>query len=123
MKLKTPYEYMVSSYRAADAAPTDPSKDIIRPLAALGQRPFAAPQPNGWSDTAADWAAPDAVVKRLTWAQSFANAHAPQTPPPDEAKLVLGARLIDKTLAAVSRAETRPEAFAILLMSPEFQRR
>ena len=63
------------------------------------------------------------MVKRLTWAQSFAAANAPQTPPPDEAKAALGVRLTDKTLLAVSRAETRPEAFAILLMSPEFQRR
>jgi uncharacterized protein (DUF1800 family) len=36
---------------------------------------------------------------------------------------VLGARLTDKTLMTVSRAETKFEAFAILLMSPEFQRR
>jgi uncharacterized protein (DUF1800 family) len=122
-KFKTPYEYLVSAYRAADAAPRDPAKEINQPLAALGQRPFTAPQPNGWSETAADWAAPDAVVKRLTWAQGFANAYAPQTPPPDEAKAVLGARLGDKTLTAVTRAESRPEAFAILLMSPEFQRR
>ena len=122
-KFKTPYEYLVSSYRAADAAPRDPAKEIVGPLAALGMRPFTAPQPNGWSEMAADWAAPDAVVKRLTWAQGFANAYAPQTPPPDEAKAVLGARLGAKTLTAVSRAESRPEAFAILLMSPEFQRR
>ena len=123
LKFKTPYEYLVSSYRAADAAPVDPSKEIVKPLLALGQRPFTAPQPNGWSEMAADWAAPDAVIKRLTWAQGFAGAHAPQTPPPDEAKTVLGARLTDRTLTAVSRAESRPEAFAILLMSPEFQRR
>jgi uncharacterized protein (DUF1800 family) len=122
-KFKTPYEYLVSSYRAANAAPSDPAKEINQPLAALGQRPFTAPQPNGWSETAADWAAPDAVVKRLTWAQGFATAYAPQIPPPDEAKAVLGARLGDKTLTAVTRAESRPEAFAILLMSPEFQRR
>jgi len=122
-KFKTPYEYLVSSYRAADASPRDPAKEIVGPLGSLGMRPFTAPQPNGWSETAADWAAPDAVVKRLTWAQGFAGSYAPQTPPPEEARAVLGARLGDRTLTAVSRAETRPEAFAILLMSPEFQRR
>ena len=45
---------------------------------------------------AADWAAPDAVVKRMTWAQSFAAVYAPQTPPPDEANAVLGARLTEQ---------------------------
>jgi uncharacterized protein (DUF1800 family) len=63
------------------------------------------------------------VVKRMGWAQTFAAAYAPQTPPSDEAAAVLGARLSAKTMTAVSRAESRPEAFAILLMSPEFQRR
>ena len=104
-------------------APRNPAKEVVGPLNSLGQRPFGAPQPNGWSDVAADWAAPDAIVKRLTWAQGFANVYAPQTPPPDEARAVLGARLTPITLSAVTRAESRPEAFAILLMSPEFQRR
>lgn len=122
-KLKTPYEFLISSYRAAAFQPTNPNKELVGPLNSLGQRPFGAPQPNGWSDIAADWAAPDAIVKRLTWAQGFANANAPQTPPPDEARAVLGERLTPTTLAAVSRAESRPEAFALLLMSPEFQRR
>jgi uncharacterized protein (DUF1800 family) len=123
MKLKTPYEFIISGYRAANAVPSNPGKEVVGPLNTLGQRPFGAPQPNGWSDVAADWAAPDAIVKRLTWAQGFANAYAPQTPPPDEARSALGARLRPVTLAAITRAESRTEAFAILLMSPEFQRR
>jgi uncharacterized protein (DUF1800 family) len=122
-KLKTPYEFVISSYRAANTAPRNPAKEVVGPLNALGQRPFGAPQPNGWSDVAADWAAPDAIVKRLTWAQGFANANVPQLAPPDEARQALGARLQPATLTAVTRAESRPEAFAILLMSPEFQRR
>ncbi len=122
-KFKTPYEFILSSYRAASFTPTNPGREVVGPLNTLGQRPFGAAQPNGWSDDATDWAAPDAIVKRLTWAQGFANANAPQTPPPDEARAILGERLTPKTLTAVSRAESRPEAFALLLMSPEFQRR
>ncbi len=122
-KLKTPYDFMVSSWRAANFTPANPARDVVGPLNSLGMRPFGAPQPNGWSDVSVDWAAPDAIVKRLTWVQGFANANAPQTAPVDEAKAVLGARLTPKTELAVSRAESRPEAFALLLMSPEFQRR
>ena len=122
-KLKTPYDFIVSSYRAANFTPVNPAREVVGPLNTLGQRPFGAPQPNGWSDVAADWAAPDAIVKRLTWAQGFANANAPQGAPQDEARAVLGERLTPKTLLAVSRAESRPEAFALLLLSPEFQRR
>ena len=33
------------------------------------------------------------------------------------------ARLTPDTAKAIARAESRPEGFALLLMSPEFQRR
>jgi len=122
-KLKTPYEFLISSFRATGTGPTDVKRDVLNPLGAMGHRPFAAPQPNGWSDAAADWAAPDAIIKRLTWSKTFANANAPMGDPVQTAQATLGARLTPLALATVKRAETRQEAFAILLMSPEFQRR
>jgi uncharacterized protein (DUF1800 family) len=122
-KFKTPYELVISSYRAVGAVPQDAAHDVGSPLNALGQRPYGAAQPNGWSDLAADWAAPDAIVKRLAWCHAFARSNAPQSDPVQVAKDALGARLAEPTRQAVARAETRPEALAILLMSPEFQRR
>jgi len=123
-KFKTPYEFFVSGYRAAGASPSDPTKEVVQPLTYLGQRPFAAPQPNGWSDLAADWAAPDALVKRLTWATKFSDYYAPNgAAPVDVAAATLGDRLSPTAKTAIARAETRFEAFSILLMSPEFQRR
>jgi len=122
-KLKTPYEFLISSHRAAGTTPVDLRKDLYGPLTALGQRPYSAPQPNGWSDQASDWASPDAIVKRLSFAQGFASAHAPLGDPIQVAKASLGARLSPAALTAISRAESREDAFAILLMSPEFQRR
>ena len=122
-KFKTPYEFLISSFRAAGAAPRDGMRDIAQPLTALGQRPYSPAQPNGWSDQAADWAAPDAIVKRLAWAQAFARTYAPAGDPVQTALAALGARLTDPVRQAVARAESRPEALAILLMSPEFQRR
>ncbi len=123
-KFKTPYEFIVSGYRAAGAAPADPQKEVVLPLTVLGQRPFASPQPNGWSDTASDWAAPGAMVKRLTWASRFAEFYTPQSiSPVDAAMSALGERVSGSLKTALTRAESRAEAFAILLMSPEFQRR
>jgi uncharacterized protein (DUF1800 family) len=123
-KFKTPNEFVVSGYRAAGAVPSDPAKEVAQPLTFLGQRPFAAPQPNGWSDVAADWAAPDALVKRLTWATKFSAFYAPKDGAPvDVAAATLGDRLSAPLKTAMARAETRFEAFSILLMSPEFQRR
>ena len=123
-KFKTPNEFVVSGYRAVGASPSDPAKEVVQPLTFLGQRPFSAPQPNGWSDVAADWAAPDALVKRLTWASKFSAYYAPKDGAPvDVAAGVLGDRLTAAAKTAIARAETRFEAFSILLMSPEFQRR
>jgi uncharacterized protein (DUF1800 family) len=122
-KFKTPYEFLVSAYRAAGAAPALGPREVVQPLTALGQRPFAAPQPNGWSDLATDWAAPDALVKRLAWARLFAARYAPAADPAVVADEVLGPRLSPRVRTAVTRAESRQEAFALLLMSPEFQRR
>jgi uncharacterized protein (DUF1800 family) len=89
----------------------------------MGERPMAAPQPNGWSEQAADWTAPDAIVKRLNWSAAFAAAHAPPEAPLQVADAALGARLTAPTRLAVMRAESRQEAMTLLLMSPEFQRR
>ena len=43
--------------------------------------------------------------------------------PNDCARGALGARLGPDAARAIAAAETRQEAFALLLMSPEFQRR
>jgi uncharacterized protein (DUF1800 family) len=123
-KFKTPDEFLVSAYRAAGQTPIFAPREVIQPLTQLGQRPYSAPQPNGWPDVAAAWAAPGAMIKRLEWAEAFAYAYAPQTALPDAVALeALGARLRPNTLAAIHRAESRKEGFAVLLMSPEFQRR
>ena len=63
-------------------------------LTAMGQKPFSAPSPKGWAEEAADWAAPDAVIKRMSWSEAFAQATAPVTGQPMElAQNALGARL------------------------------
>ncbi len=121
-KFKTPYEFIVSSYRAAGVRPSGFQK-LAPILIALGQKPFSAPSPKGWPDDAASWAAPDAIVKRMQYAQAFTAVATLDRDPKDLAQDALGARLSPDTAKAVARAESRPEGFALLLMSPEFQRR
>ena len=85
---------------------------------------MAAPQPNGWSEQMGDWTPPDAIVKRLNWSAAFADLHAPPDATPVQiADAALGARLTAPTRLAIARAESRPQALTLLLMSPEFQRR
>jgi len=121
-KFKTPYDFVVSSWRAAGAAPQ--AFGQVGPiLTSLGQKPFAPGSPKGWPEEAAAWAAPDAIVKRMQFAQGFAGQAVQGRDPKELAADALGARLGPATATAIARAESRPEGFALLLMSPEFQRR
>jgi uncharacterized protein (DUF1800 family) len=123
-KLKSPYEFVVSAWRASGAAPDlDKPQRFVGSMNVLGQRPFSPPSPKGWPDSAAEWAAPDQIVKRMAWSEQAANTMAQTLDPADCARGALGARLGPDAARAIASAETRKEAFAVLLMSPEFQRR
>jgi uncharacterized protein (DUF1800 family) len=122
-KFKTPYEFLGSGYRAVGLSPT--SLIQVGPtLTGLGQQPFNAPSPKGWAEEGEAWSAPDAIMKRIGWSEAFAAAVEPvMGQPSDVARSALGARLTSPVATAIAHAESRPEALAVLLMSPEFQRR
>lgn len=120
-KIKTPYEFIVSAHRALGTRPQR-IQPLRQALLDMGQPPFAPPSPEGWPDTAADWAGPDALVKRLNWSRTAADL-AQASDPNAVAAVALGPRLGERTRLAIARAESRPEALTLLLMSPEFQRR
>ncbi|MFT4251257.1 MAG: DUF1800 family protein [Caulobacter sp.] len=121
-KIKTPYEFVVSTWRAVGGRPEKIER--LNPiLTSLNQKPFTPPSPKGWPEEAQAWASPDGLIKRMQWAQGFAAATADTRDPDALARSALGARLSEPTARAVARAETRREAFALLVMSPEFQRR
>lgn len=120
-KFKTPYEFAISTHRALGTAPQR-VQALQQPLLEMGQPPFSPPSPEGWPDTAADWAGPDAVIKRLDWARKV-GARTGQTDPVTTAASALGPRIGDRTRQTVARAESRAEGMTLFLMSPEFQRR
>lgn len=121
-KFKTPYEFAISTWRSIGAEPSGIGK-LAPVLTGLGQKPFSAPSPKGWDDQAQTWCAPDALIKRLRFSEGFAAVTADRLDPDAFAQSALGARLTPPVAKAVARAETRREAMALLLMSPEFQRR
>ncbi len=121
-KFKTPNEFIVSSLRLAGLERLEP-RALIAAYDLLGQAPFRAPSPEGWPDDAASWAGPDAVMKRLEWAQAFAQRIGARIRPQDLADDALGPLLSDDTRTAIARAESAEQGFTLALMSPEFQRR
>ncbi|MEA2728708.1 MAG: hypothetical protein QOF70_3183 [Acetobacteraceae bacterium] len=119
-KLRTPMDYMVASVRTLDIAPDQiPMMGI---LGGLGQPLWTAPAPNGWPDRAADWAAPEAMLRRIDWASGFAGRVGDRNVI-EVADNALGPLLRPETREAVHRAGSRRDAMTLLLTSPEFQRR
>ena len=122
-KLRSPLDLVVATLRALDApAPLPDQPWLIGTLAGLGQPLWTAPQPNGWPDRAADWAGPEALLRRIDWAYAVAGRLG-GADPADIAEASLGPLVQPATLLAMLRAGSRRDALTLLLSSPEFQRR
>ena len=120
-KLRTPMEYVIASVRALDV-PSDQMPNLVGILAGLGQPLWSAPAPNGWPDRAADWAAPEAMLRRIDWASGFAGRIGDRDVV-EVSDTALGPLLRPETRDAIRRAGSRRDAMTLLLTSPEFQRR
>jgi uncharacterized protein (DUF1800 family) len=120
-KVRTPDELLVAACRVTGFTPPAPFQ--VQTLHVLDQQPFFAPQPEGWPDQAKDWIGPESVLHRADCCQSFA-ARLPNPPDPVElADAVFAQTLPDDTAQAIKRAASRREGLALLIASPEFQRR
>ena len=120
-KLRTPVEFVIASIRALDVEPAQ-VPNLVGVLGGLGQPLWSAPAPNGWPDCAADWAAPEAMLRRIDWASGLAGLVGTRDVA-DIASNVLGPLLRPETNDAIRRAGSRRDAMTLLLTSAEFQRR
>lgn len=122
-KLKTPEEFVISTVRLLGLSEQAFTRQADGSIGQLGQRVQAAPSPAGWPDRAEEWLGPDAVWKRVEWATRVADRTGRNTDARSLARESLGPLLQDDTLRQIERAADGPQAMALLLMSPEFQRR
>ena len=124
-KVRSPQDYAVAALRALDlpAEATVPPAGVLNGvLAGLGQPVWAAPLPNGWADDAGGWTGPEASMRRVDWAYVVAG-RAGDRDAAGVADAALGPLLTKGTRDAVHGAGSRRDALALLLSSPEFQRR
>lgn len=121
-KLKAPEEFAISSLRVLGSGDRDLAK-VRESLGNLGQRPHTAPSPAGWPDKAEEWLGPEAIWKRVEWAQRQAGRFGDQLDARAVARASLGPLLTDTTYQQIERAADGTQAIVLLLMSPEFQRR
>ena len=121
-KLRSPYEFLVATGRLLARIPEDPGR-YINDLNVLGQPLWTPAGPNGFPDTNAAWAAPEGIKLRLDISAQFASRIAESVDPRDLLEIVAADAASLETRQAIERAESRQQALALLLMSPEFQRR
>jgi uncharacterized protein (DUF1800 family) len=121
-KIRTPYEFLVASGRLLARVPDDPGF-YIGSLNTLGQPLWTPAGPNGFPDTVAAWAAPEGMKLRLDISAQLASRINANLDPRDLLDQVAADAASRETRQTIERAESRQQALALLLMSPEFQRR
>lgn len=122
-KLRAPLDYALAVLRALELPPDRAAESAFRVLPRLGQPLWAAPAPNGWADTAAEWAAPEGILRRIEWAHALAGRAGNRTDARALAEAVLGPLAHPDTLREAGRAGSARDALTLVLASPEFQRR
>ncbi len=119
-KLKRPGEWVAASMRATGMHIVDVRR-VIGALNILGEPLWRPPAPKGFPDDNAAWN--DGLAQRLDISNQIARQLGATVDPEAIADTALGPLASAETRQALKRAESRPQALTLLLMSPEFQRR
>ena len=120
-KLKQPGEWIVAALRANALPVTDVRRSSMRRTFS-GKPLWRPPAPKGFSDDSAAWL--DGMAQRLDIANQVGRVVGNNGQEPDAmVDAALGPLASRETRDAGTHAESRPQALALLLMAPEFQRR
>jgi uncharacterized protein (DUF1800 family) len=134
-KIKTPFEFVVSAVRAARVE-TVSVLPFVQSLRDLGMPLYMCQPPTGYSDKAEAWVNTGALLNRMNFAvaltsgrmrggrgQAARAADRAQVSSDTIASAVMAGDVSESTSATVAKATTAPQAVALLLGSPEFQKR
>ena len=131
-KTKTPLEFVVSSIRATGARITDAQDalPLVREMRDLGMPLYFCQPPTGYKDTADAWVNTGALVGRMNFALDLASNKVGRIVVEDRDELtghelaaLMGRELSESTRSTIEQATTGPQKIALVLGSPEFQRR
>src|SRR5262249_25006088 len=122
-KVKTPFEFVVSAVRATGAQIED-ARQLVRQVQVLGMPLYECQPPTGYKDAADAWVSTGGLVTRMNFGLALASGLLPGVSLPDSVHPDdLVATMSAATRATIARATTPPQALALALGSPEFQRR
>ena len=120
-RMRTPYEFIVATNRLLGHLPEEPGQ-VVGPLAVMGMGLWTPPGPNGYPEQVAAWASAEGMKLRLDYCAQVAGRIKDPPNPSDLLEAMCGGAPSPQTRDAVSRAESRQQGLALLLMSPEMQR-
>lgn len=120
-KFKSPYELVLSGTRMLNRVPKP--RQLNQWLRQLGYGVFKAQSPAGHPDTAAAWSDPAAMVSRVNWAFSASESLGADEDPEHLAERTIGPVMSQASAFAIENAPTKTDGLALLMASPEFQRR
>lgn len=118
---KPPLDFLASALRSFDTNLRP--QEIDKASVVLGQPMWHAASPQGYKTDQKTWVTSDSLKTRLDMAVELARRANFDGDPLRYAHELFGSRLADGTMLAIQRAADTPQAIAIMLMAPEFQRR
>lgn len=123
-KMKTPFEFVVSTLRVTGADVRN-ARPVARAIQDLGMPLYQCQPPTGYKDAADAWVNTGALVNRMNIALQLASRQMPgvRLVRLTDTDAVVAGGLSEATRATIARAQTDEQALALALGSPEFQRR
>ena len=134
-KTKNPFEFVVSAVRATGLDISN-ALPLVQSLRDLGMPHLRAQPPTGYADKAEAWVNSGALLGRMNFAVALTSGRmralgpiAPANPPTaeDARRALFSVALADdvsaSTAATVAKATTPAQTAALILGSPEFQKR
>ena len=130
-KVRQPYEFVVAALRVFEGGAdlvTEPTARELRSgignaLTGMGQVPNRPPGPDGWPEAEEAWITPATLAVRIRFAAKVARRLGQGLDPRAFVKTALGDVAGSNTSLAVAGSETKWEGVALVLASPEFNRR
>lgn len=121
-KVIPPYDLIISLRRIVGGDYS--ANKLANQVRSLGQLTWSPDSPEGWPDGDQAWVSPLNVRGRFVIASEFATQMQERGLDPRQvASDLFGSSLSGHTASAIARAESIPQGFELLFMSPEFQRR
>jgi len=127
-KVKSPFEFVASAMRATGAEASN-ALPLVQTLRELGMPLYMCQPPTGYADRADAWVNTGALLNRMNFAVQLASGRMRGLTPSGNlsadaiASTALAGDVSASTRETVAKATAAPQSIALILGSPEFQRK